>query len=170
MEKNNGGVIVNERVRMLTGDVTLEGNLDIPEWAAGMVVFVHGSGSSRHSSRNRYVARTLNEGAIGTLLFDLLTAEEEAIDMRAGELRFNIDLLAQRTIGTVDWLVLQDFAENLNIGLFGSSTGAAAALIAAAERPAMVSAVVSREGRPDLAGQVLAHIVTPALFKVIGER
>jgi putative phosphoribosyl transferase len=169
MVKNNSGAIVNERVQIQTGDVTLEGNLDIPERAAGIVVFVHGSGSSRHSSRNRYVARTLNEGRIGTLLFDLLTAEEEAIDMRTGELRFNIDLLAQRTIGTVDWLVLQDFAEGLNIGLFGSSTGAAAALIAAAERPAMVSAVVSRGGRPDLAGPVLPHVVTPTLLIVGGE-
>jgi putative phosphoribosyl transferase len=169
MVKNNSGAIVNERVQIQTGDVTLEGNLDIPERAAGIVVFVHGSGSSRHSSRNRYVARTLNEGRIGTLLFDLLTSEEEAIDMRTGELRFNIDLLAQRTIGTVDWLVLQDFAEGLKIGLFGSSTGAAAALIAAAERPAMVSAVVSRGGRPDLAGPVLPHVVTPTLLIVGGE-
>jgi putative phosphoribosyl transferase len=169
MVKENGSAIVNERVQIMTGDVTLEGNLDIPERAEGIVVFVHGSGSSRHSSRNRYVARTLNEGGIGTLLFDLLTAEEEAIDMRTTELRFNIDLLAQRTIGTVDWLVLQDFAESLNIGLFGSSTGAAAALIAAAERPAMVSAVVSRGGRPDLAGPVLPHVVTPTLLIVGGE-
>jgi putative phosphoribosyl transferase len=169
MAENKNRVISDEQIRIPVGDVELEGNLDIPQGAEGIVVFVHGSGSSRHSTRNRYVARALNEGRIGTLVFDLLTSGEEETDMRTRQLRFDIDLLARRTIGTVDWLVGQDFAEEMNIGLFGSSTGAAAALIAAAERPAMVHAVVSRGGRPDLAEPVLPDVVTPTLLIVGGE-
>jgi putative phosphoribosyl transferase len=168
MARNENRVIEGRLVRIPVEDVELEGNLDIPHGAQGIVIFVHGSGSSRHSSRNQYVARALNRGKVGTLLFDLLTAEEEQIDLRTRHLRFDIDLLARRTIGTVDWLVDQDCAEGMNIGLFGSSTGAAAALIAAAERPAIVQAVVSRSGRPDLAEEVLPNVVTSTLL-IVGE-
>jgi putative phosphoribosyl transferase len=168
MARNENWIIEDELVRIPTDQVELEGNLDIPEGAEGIVVFVHGSGSSRHSSRNQYVARALNEGRLGTLLFDLLTSEEEAVDLRTRHLRFDINLLAKRTVGTIDWLVQQEFAENMKIGLFGSSTGAAAALIAAAERPAAVQAVVSRGGRPDLAEPVLPDVVTPTLLIVGG--
>jgi putative phosphoribosyl transferase len=168
MARNENRVVEDELVRIPTDNVELEGNLDIPQGAEGIVVFVHGSGSSRHSSRNQYVARALNEGRLGTLLFDLLTAQEEEIDLRTRHLRFDIDLLARRTVGTVDWLTRQAFAKNMKIGLFGSSTGAAAALIAAAERPAVVQAVVSRGGRPDLAEPVLPDLVTPTLL-IVGE-
>jgi putative phosphoribosyl transferase len=168
MAKDETRVVEDKLVRIRTDDVELEGNLDIPRGAQGLVVFVHGSGSSRHSSRNRYVARTLNEGQVGTLLFDLLTSAEEEIDNRTRHLRFDIELLARRTVGTVDWLVQQEFSEGMKMGLFGSSTGAAAALIAAAERPAIVEAVVSRGGRPDLAEPVLPHVVTPTLL-IVGE-
>jgi putative phosphoribosyl transferase len=168
MARNENRVVEDELVRIPTDDVELEGNLDIPQGAEGVVVFVHGSGSSRHSARNQYVARALNEGRLGTLLFDLLTAQEEEIDLRTRHLRFDIDLLARRTVGTVDWLTRQAFAKNMKIGLFGSSTGAAAALIAAAERPAVVQAVVSRGGRPDLAEPVLPDVVTPTLL-IVGE-
>jgi putative phosphoribosyl transferase len=168
MAKDENQVVEDKLVRIRTDNVELEGNLDIPLDAQGLVVFVHGSGSSRHSSRNRYVARALNEGRVGTLLFDLLTSEEEAIDIRTRQLRFDIDLLARRTVGTIDWLVQQEFAKGMKFGLFGSSTGAAAALIAAAERPAMVHAVVSRGGRPDLAEPVLPHVLTSTLL-IVGE-
>jgi putative phosphoribosyl transferase len=168
MARNENRAVEDELVRIPTDDVELEGNLDIPQSTEGIVVFVHGSGSSRHSSRNQYVARALNEGRLGTLLFDLLTAQEEEIDLRTRHLRFDIDLLARRTVGTVDWLTRQAFAKNMKIGLFGSSTGAAAALIAAAERPAVVQAVVSRGGRPDLAEPVLPDVVTPTLL-IVGE-
>jgi putative phosphoribosyl transferase len=168
MAKNENRVVEDKLVRIPTDDVELEGNLDIPLGAQGLVVFVHGSGSSRHSSRNRYVARSLNEGQVGTLLFDLLTSEEEEIDIRTRHLRFDIDLLARRTVGTIDWLVQQEFTKGMKLGLFGSSTGAAAALIAAAERPAIVEVVVSRGGRPDLAEPVLPHVVTPTLL-IVGE-
>jgi putative phosphoribosyl transferase len=168
MARNENRAVEDELVRIPTDDVELEGNLDIPQSTEGIVVFVHGSGSSRHSARNQYVARALNEGRLGTLLFDLLTAQEEEIDLRTRHLRFDIDLLARRTVGTVDWLTRQAFAKNMKIGLFGSSTGAAAALIAAAERPAVVQAVVSRGGRPDLAEPVLPDVVTPTLL-IVGE-
>jgi putative phosphoribosyl transferase len=168
MTRNENRAVEDELVRIPTDDVKLEGNLDIPQGGEGIVVFVHGSGSSRHSARNQYVARALNEGRLGTLLFDLLTAQEEEMDLRTRHLRFDIDLLARRTVGTVDWLTRQAFAKNMKIGLFGSSTGAAAALIAAAERPAVVQAVVSRGGRPDLAEPVLPDLVTPTLL-IVGE-
>lgn len=161
--------IVERSVQVTTDQVTLEGNLRFPEKIEGMVVFVHGSGSSRLSPRNQYVARQLQEGGLATLLFDLLTREEEQVDMVTRHLRFDIDLLAQRTIGAVDWLSQQTYARELNIGLFGSSTGAAAALIAAAERSQLVHAVVSRGGRPDLAGPALPHVKAPTLF-IVGEQ
>ena len=146
--------------------VHLEGILSIPEDAKGIVVFVHGSGSSRNSPRNQYVAQTLQEGGLATLLFDLLTAREEEIDLQTRHLRFDIDLLARRTAGALEWLELQPYAHGLKLGLFGSSTGAAAALMAAAELPEKVDAVVSRGGRPDLAGSALPKVKAPTLLIV----
>jgi pimeloyl-ACP methyl ester carboxylesterase len=133
-----------------------------------MVVFVHGSGSSRHSPRNQYVAQTLQEGGLATLLFDLLTAYEEESDLQTRYLRFDINLLARRTAGVLEWLDLQPFAYGLKKGFFGSSTGAAAALMAAAELPDQVGAVVSRGGRPDLAGSALPNVEAPTLLIVGG--
>ena len=146
--------------------VQLEGILSAPQDPRGLVVFVHGSGSSRHSPRNQYVAQTLQEGGLATLLFDLLTAEEEEIDLQTRHLRFDIDLLAKRTAGVLEWLALQPYDYISRIGLFGSSTGAAAALIAAAELPERVDAVVSRGGRPDLAGSSLSKVQAPTLLIV----
>jgi putative phosphoribosyl transferase len=155
-------------VRVTAGAVTLEGNLSLPEWARGVVLFAHGSGSSRHSSRNRYVARLLNEAKLATLLIDLLTADEEAVDLRTAHLRFDIGLLAKRLVGATDWLTEQPDTRHLRIGYFGASTGAAAALLAAAERPDVVGAVVSRGGRPDLAGPALPFVRAPTLLIVGG--
>jgi putative phosphoribosyl transferase len=146
-------------------DTVLEGDLVLPGDAPGVVLFAHGSGSSRHSARNQFVASTLNDGGIGTLLMDLLTPDEEQLDRVTAELRFNIGLLGRRLIGAVDWL-RRGPAARLPIGLFGASTGAAAALIAAAERPDDVAAVVSRGGRPDLAGEALARVRAPTLLVV----
>lgn len=159
----------NRYVQILSTGVQLEGMLNIPDDPRGLVVFVHGSGSSRHSPRNQYVAQTLQEGGLATLLFDLLTAEEEEIDLQTRHLRFDIGLLARRTMGVLEWLDAQPYAQSLGKrGLFGSSTGAAAALIAAAERPDEVAAVVSRGGRPDLAGKSLANVQAPTLLIVGG--
>jgi pimeloyl-ACP methyl ester carboxylesterase len=149
-------------------EVALEGVLSIPESAAGVVLFAHGSGSSRFSPRNRFVADFLNEGKLGTLLLDLLTAEESEIDERTGVLRFDIDLLSRRLAGVVDWLGARAETRDLRVGLFGASTGAAAALNAAAERPEQVSAVVSRGGRPDLAMAALPRVRAPTLLIVGG--
>ena len=158
----------NRYVQILSTGVRLEGIVSIPEDARGFVVFVHGSGSSRHSPRNQYVAQTLQEGGLATLLFDLLTAYEEESDLQTRYLRFDINLLARRTAGVLEWLDLQPFAYGLKKGLFGSSTGAAAALMAAAELPDQVSAVVSRGGRPDLAGNALPNVQAPTLLIVGG--
>lgn len=158
----------NRYVRILSTGVHLEGILSVPEDPKGLVVFVHGSGSSRHSPRNQYVAQTLQEGGLATLLFDLLTTSEEAIDLQTRHLRFDIDLLARRTVGALEWLADQPYDYVSRIGLFGSSTGAAAALIAAAEYPHRVHAVVSRGGRPDLAGPALAKAQVPTLLIVGG--
>jgi pimeloyl-ACP methyl ester carboxylesterase len=158
--------IENRDVQILSMGVRLEGIVSIPEEASGIVLFVHGSGSSRHSPRNQYVAQTLQEGGLATLLFDLLTPQEEQIDLRTRHLRFDINLLARRTAGVMEWLDLQPYARELRIGLFGSSTGAAAALIAAAELPEKVDAVVSRGGRPDLAGAALPKVQAPTLLIV----
>lgn len=158
----------NRYVRILSTGVHLEGILSVPEQPKGLVVFVHGSGSSRHSPRNQYVAETLQEGGLATLLFDLLTPSEEEIDLQTRHLRFDINLLARRTIGVLEWLTLQPYARDLKIGLFGSSTGAAAALIAAAELPNNVDAVVSRGGRPDLADSALPKVQAPTLLIVGG--
>ena len=159
----------NRYVQILSTGVHLEGILSIPEDVRGLVVFVHGSGSSRHSPRNQYVAQTLQEGGLATLLFDLLTADEELIDLQTRHLRFDIGLLARRTAGVLEWLDLQPYAQGLKRGLFGSSTGAAAALIVAAELPNKVDAVVSRGGRPDLAGKSLPNVKAPTLFIVGGD-
>lgn len=156
-------------VQITIGPVVLEGNLDFPESPQGIVMFAHGSGSSRHSMRNQFVARTLRDAGFATLLFDLLTAEEEQIDRYTRQIRFDIDLLAQRMVAATDWLVRQPEARRLPIGYFGGSTGAAAALLAAAARPDQVQAVVSRGGRPDLAQRVLARVMAPTLLIVGGE-
>jgi putative phosphoribosyl transferase len=155
-------------VRIRAGQVELEGELVLPDSPVGVVLFAHGSGSSRHSPRNRFVARALQEGRLGTLLMDLLTSAEDQIDSRTAELRFNIDLLAERVIAAVDWMRSQPAMQALEIGLFGASTGAAAALVAAAQRPAAVSAVVSRGGRPDLAGAAVPHVSAATLLIVGG--
>ena len=149
--------------------VELEGTLSLPDGAAGVVLFAHGSGSSRHSPRNRYVAGVLREAGLATLLIDLLTAEEEEVDLRTRHLRFDIELLAHRLAGATDWLRRNPDTRDLRIGYFGASTGAGAALIAAAERPDAAFAVVSRGGRPDLAGEALSLVRAPTLLIVGGE-
>jgi putative phosphoribosyl transferase len=156
-------------VQVEAAGITLEGDLAIPEGVRGLVLFAHGSGSSRHSSRNRYVARVLREAGLGTLLFDLLTSQEEQIDARTRRLRFDIGLLADRVTGAVDWLRNQEATRGLALGIFGASTGAAAALVAAARRPLAVRAVVSRGGRPDLAGDALPRVQAPTLLIVGGD-
>lgn len=150
------------------GGTVLSGNSNIPENASALVLFAHGSGSSHHSPRNQFVARTLNESGLATLLFDLLTPEEEAIDMHTREHRFNIDLLAVRLGHVTEWAKRQEQTSDLGLGYFGSSTGAAAALMAAAEAPQNVDAVVSRGGRPDLAGEALSKVKAPTLLIVGG--
>jgi len=155
-------------VRIAAGSVLLEGNLSLPAGARGVVLFAHGSGSSRHSPRNRHVARLLNQAKLATLLVDLLTADEEAIDLRTAHLRFDIGLLAERLIAATDWLTQQPATRELRVGYFGASTGAGAALVAAAERPEVVGAVVSWGGRPDLAGPALARVRAPTLLIVGG--
>ncbi|MBK8905216.1 MAG: dienelactone hydrolase family protein [Anaerolineaceae bacterium] len=157
-----------EVITIQAGDVMLEGNLSVPDGAQGIVVFVHGSGSSRFSPRNQFVADQLHRGGLATVLFDLLTAEEDAIDRRTRELRFDIDLLADRVVGATDWLLQQPFAAERSIGYFGSSTGAAAALIASTRRPKVAEAIVSRGGRPDLAGPALPEVQAPTLLIVGG--
>ena len=147
--------------------IELAGDLAVPDAATGAVVFAHGSGSSRHSPRNRYVAGVLNEAGLATLLIDLLTAEEEQLDIRTRELRFDISLLADRLLGATDWLAAEAATRGLPLGYFGASTGAAAALVAAAARPRL-RAVVSRGGRPDLAGAALQDVRAPTLLIVGG--
>ena len=164
------GEIVEERlVSVAAGAVTLEGNLSLPAGVRALVLFAHGSGSGRYSPRNRHVARLLNAAHLATLLVDLLTPEEEAVDLRTAHLRFDIELLAERLVGVTDWLARQPDTRHLRLGYFGASTGAAAALMAAAERPEVVGAVVSRGGRPDLAGPALARVRAPTLLIVGGE-
>jgi len=155
-------------VRVPSGPATLEGNLTLPEEVRAVVLFAHGSGSSRHSPRNRHVARLLNETKLATLLIDLLTVDEELIDMRTAQLRFDIELLAERLVDATNWLAQFPDTGHLRIGYFGASTGAAAALVAAAVRPDGVGAVVSRGGRPDLAGAALPHVRAPTLLIVGG--
>ena len=155
-------------VQIHAGRAVLHGNLNIPENASALVLFAHGSGSSRHSPRNQFVSRTLNEAGLATLLFDLLTPEEEAIDMQTREHRFNIDLLAMRLGHSTKWAKQQEQTSNLGLGYFGSSTGGAAALMAAVDAPQNVDAVVSRGGRPDLAGEALPKVKAPTLLIVGG--
>ncbi len=149
-------------------DQSLPGDLGIPQEPLGVVLFAHGSGSSRHSPRNQFVARTLEQHHLATLLIDLLTPREEAIDDRTAELRFDIPMLARRLVTIVDWLGRRKDTAGLPIGLFGASTGGGAALIAAAERPRAVAAVVSRGGRPDLADAALPRVTAPTLLIVGG--
>jgi putative phosphoribosyl transferase len=151
------------------GKARLTGDLFVPREPRGIVVFAHGSGSSRHSPRNKMVASVLQEASLATLLTDLLTEDEEAIDIKTAELRFDIGLLARRLIGAIDWVRDQCVLGDLLVGCFGASTGAAAALIAAVERPDDVAAVVSRGGRPDLAGAALLQVKAPTLLIVGGE-
>jgi dienelactone hydrolase len=160
---------VQRSVRIPTDDpVTVDGDLVVPGSARGLVVFAHGSGSSRHSPRNRTVAAGLRDRGLGTLLVDLLTPEEEAVDVRTGRLRFDIELLAGRLEAAAAWLASQDDTRALGLGYFGASTGAAAALVAAGRRPQGVRAIVSRGGRPDLAGDWLEQVGAPTLLIVGG--
>ena len=149
-------------------NIELTADVSLPERAKGLVLFAHGSGSSRRSPRNRHVADILNRGAIGTVLTDLLTEEEEAVDIQTRELRFDIALLGGRVAAITDWIGRQPGLKNLRLGYFGASTGAAAALVAAAQRPKTVRAVVSRGGRPALAGPALKGVLAPTLFIVGG--
>jgi pimeloyl-ACP methyl ester carboxylesterase len=155
-------------VKVTAGGVELGGSLGVPPGAHGLVIFAHGSGSSRFSPRNRAVARALREAELGTLLFDLLSEEEEARDVVSGELRFDIAFLARRLAAVTEWARSQEALAPLRFGYFGSSTGAAAALVAAALHPDLIHAVVSRGGRPDLAGPVLARVQAPTLLLVGG--
>lgn len=159
-------------VQVHIGSVRLAGDLYLPDTMQGIVLFAHGSGSGRHSPRNRYVARVLQEAGLGTLLFDLLTEEEERIDDQTRHLRFDIGLLAERLVGATDWLLqgidVSDGDDIPNLGYFGASTGAAAALVAAARRADSIKAVVSRGGRPDLAGAYLLRVRAPTLLVVGG--
>lgn len=154
----------NRFVLVQAGPVNLEGNLYLAANPRAVVIFVHGSGSSRLSPRNQYVAQAFQRAGMVTLLFDLLTPEEEEVDMHTRHLRFDISLLARRTIGAVDWLGQHAETRGLKLGFFGASTGAAAALIAAAERSEVTGAIVSRGGRPDLASAVLPHVKAPVLY------
>lgn len=156
-------------VHVKTDKVILEGNLTVPEGSEGIVLFAHGSGSSRHSPRNQYVAGVLQEAGLSTLLIDLLSVAEERVDAYTMHLRFDIGLLAERLAEATDWLVNNQQTRHLNIGYFGASTGAAAALVAATKHPDSVKAIVSRGGRPDLAGPSLPHVKSPTLLIVGGD-
>jgi dienelactone hydrolase len=159
---------MQQSVKIPVAGVLVEGDVVVPEAARGVVLFAHGSGSSRYSPRNRHVARMLHPAGLATVLADLLTPDEERLDSQTGELRFDIGLLAARVVGLADWTVNDELTSGLGLGLFGASTGAAAALAAAAARPAAVRAVVSRGGRPDLAGDVLSSVRQPTLLIVGG--
>jgi putative phosphoribosyl transferase len=164
----SGGGVSEERVQIVSDNIRLNGDLIVPAGAKGVVVFAHGSGSSRFSPRNRYVASALREGGLGTLLMDLLSVQEEQMDERTGYLRFDIELLSERLVSATDWLKQHEPSRHLKIGYFGASTGAGAALVAAALRPDDVGAVVSRGGRPDLAGPALRELRAPTLLIVGG--
>jgi putative phosphoribosyl transferase len=162
-----------QHIQISISSMLLSGDLNIPAGAQGVVLFAHGSGSGRHSPRNRYVAKVLQEAGVGTLLFDLLTEDEEIIDEHTRHLRFDIGLLADRLVGATDWLLqrfnVSDAGDDIpSLGYFGASTGAAAALVAAARRTDVVKAVVSRGGRPDLAGEYLDQVRAPTLLLVGG--
>lgn len=157
------------QVNVPAGDATIIGDLVVPQDAHGIVLFAHGSGSGRFSPRNVHVASVLNHAGLATLLIDLLTEEEEQIDMETGQLRFDIEFLSQRLSGAIDWIRNTPRIKRLDIGLFGASTGAAAALIAAAEYPCAIKAIVSRGGRPDLANNFLSEVKAPTLLIVGGD-
>ena len=158
----------HQLVSIPMGGISLEGDLAVPTAAQGIVAFAHGSGSGRKSPRNQFVAQVLQRAGLATMLLDLLTMDEEAIDVQSMALRFDIDLLVERLTGTVDWLSANSETRELRIGLFGASTGAAAALVTAARRPDLVRALVSRGGRPDLAADALASVHAPTLLIVGG--
>lgn len=158
---------IEQAIAIPSGNVQLEGELKLPKGANGIVLFAHGSGSSRHSPRNQFVARTIREAGVGTLLFDLLTKDEEAVDAYTRQLRFDINLLAKRLVDATNWIT-GSATQHLRIGYFGASTGAAGALIAAVNLPNIVAAVVSRGGRPDLAGEALPKVKAPTLLIVGG--
>jgi putative phosphoribosyl transferase len=169
MSKENMGTAIGHlAVTIPVETLRLEGDLSIPTAASGAVLFAHGSGSSRRSPRNRYVADLLNESGLATLVMDLLTEDEQQVDLQTGHLRFDIPLLAQRLVAITQWLSEHPEVAGLKIGHFGASTGAGAALVAAARRPDLIRAVVSRGGRPDLAGQTLALVEAPTLLIVGG--
>jgi putative phosphoribosyl transferase len=159
---------MEKAVQIPAGAVTLHGDLAVPQGSRGIVLFAHGSGSSRMSPRNRYVARVLADAGLSTLLMDLLTVDEEAIDTRTGHLRFDIGFLAERLGAATDWVTSSPATGHLAIGYFGASTGAGAALMAAAQRPAVIRTIVSRGGRPDLAGDALERVKVPTLLIVGG--
>jgi putative phosphoribosyl transferase len=159
----------NHQVQIPSGAALLEGELTIPPKSPGLVLFAHGSGSSRHSPRNQFVARLIREAGLGTLLFDLLTPDEEAEDVMTARLRFDIGLLAKRLVDATRWISGRPETARLGVGYFGASTGAAAALAAAAEIGPAIDAVVSRGGRPDLAGDALARVLAPTLL-IVGSR
>ena len=160
---------INEAVQIKLDAVMLEADLHVPDRAAGLVIFAHGSGSSRFSRRNRAVAGVLEDAGFATLLLDLLTPDEESVDERTREYRFDIDLLGRRVVGATDWAQARPDLQPLPIALFGASTGAAAALIAAAARPDITRAVISRGGRPDLAHEALSNVQAPTLLIVGGD-
>jgi putative phosphoribosyl transferase len=160
--------VVERGVTIPIGPISLEGSLVVPEPVLGVVLFAHGSGSGRHSPRNRYVAGVLQAGGIATLLIDLLTEDEEQVDLATRHLRFDIPLLAERLVGAIDWLGREASTALLPVGLFGASTGGGAALMASVARPERVRAVVSRGGRPDLADTALPEVVAPTLLVVGG--
>jgi dienelactone hydrolase len=161
--------VAEQLVEIGVGNVTLQGDLVVPESCEGVVLFAHGSGSSRHSPRNRFVAERLQEAGLATLLMDLLTEEEELTEMYTAHLRFDVGLLADRLVAATDWLAHDIHTVGLSIGYFGASTGAGAALVAAANRPDGIGAVVSRGGRPDLAGNALPSVQAPTLLIVGGD-
>lgn len=162
------GLTKANEIQVNAGSVSLNGELNVPARATGIVLFAHGSGSSRHSPRNQYVARVIHDAGVGTLLFDLLTREEEVIDNYTREFRFDINLLARRLVAATTWLAGEKATSHLRPGYFGSSTGGGAALVAAAELGEKIAAVVSRGGRPDLAGKALGLVTAPTLLIVGG--
>jgi dienelactone hydrolase len=168
MDRMAGTNVEERAVTVTAGGVNLEGNLSLPPRSLGIVLFAHGSGSSRHSPRNQYVAAELQQAGLATLLVDLLTPEEEQVDLRTRHLRFDIGLLAERLVGATEWLGRQPATAALRVGYFGASTGGGAALVSAAEAPERVGAVVSRGGRPDLAASALPRVQAPTLLIVGG--
>ncbi len=167
-EEEEEKVAISREIWVSVGSITLLGELSVPGRAEGLVLFAHGSGSSRHSLRNQYITKVIRDAGIGTLLFDLLTREEEKIDLQTRLLRFDIGLLARRLVGATQWVKRQKETAPLRIGYLGASTGGGAAMVAAAEMGDEIGAVVSRGGRPDMAGEALAQVVSPTLLIVGG--